>query len=69
MLTLLCPLMKNMQRLIVFFKAMCPWQFGSNDHTAVIVPVFYYGPRREIFKGVCQNTELNFKILQLLNSR
>jgi alkaline phosphatase len=43
--------------------------FSTNDHTAVMVPVFSYGPGAENFQGVFQNTELNLKILDLLNLR
>ena len=40
--------------------------FSTNDHTAVMVPVFSYGPGADLFKGVYQNTALQQKILQLL---
>lgn len=41
--------------------------FSTNDHTALPVPVFAYGPQSSIFNGVYENTELFKKILQVLN--
>ena len=43
--------------------------FSTNDHTAVMVPVFAYGPGSENFRGVYQNTQIHFKIKQVLNVR
>ncbi|MDA6070452.1 alkaline phosphatase [Flavobacterium sp. AC] len=40
--------------------------FSTNDHTAVPVPVFAYGPGAEKFMGVYQNTEIYTKILAVL---
>lgn len=40
--------------------------FSTNDHTAVPVPVFAYGPGAQNFAGVYQNTEIYFKIMQAL---
>jgi alkaline phosphatase len=40
--------------------------FSTNDHTAVPVPVFAYGPRAENFMGVYQNTEIYCKIMEVL---
>lgn len=39
-------------------------QFSTNDHTAVPVPVFAYGPRSGLFRGVYENTAIYQKILQ-----
>jgi alkaline phosphatase len=39
-------------------------QFSTNDHTAIPVPVFAYGPRSGLFRGVYENTALFHKILQ-----
>ena len=39
-------------------------QFSTNDHTAIPVPVFAYGPRSGLFRGVYENTEIYGKILQ-----
>ncbi len=40
--------------------------YASEDHTAICVPVFAYGPQSHLFSGVYQNTELFEKIMQLL---
>ena len=39
-------------------------QFATNDHTAIPVPVFAYGPRSALFRGVYENTAVFNKILQ-----
>lgn len=39
-------------------------QFSTNDHTAIPVPVFAYGPRSGLFRGVYENTAIFTKILQ-----
>ncbi|TRX38859.1 alkaline phosphatase [Flavobacterium sp. ZT3R18] len=41
--------------------------FSTNDHTAVTVPVFAYGPGAENFKGVYQNTAIYSKIVEVLS--
>lgn len=41
--------------------------FSTNDHTAITVPVFAYGPGATDFMGVYQNTEIYTKILKLLS--
>lgn len=41
--------------------------FATNDHTAIPVPVFAYGPQSFRFRGVYENTELFFKIMAALN--
>jgi alkaline phosphatase len=40
--------------------------FSSNDHSAVMVPVFAYGPHSLDFRGVYENTEIFAKIIALL---
>lgn len=40
--------------------------FATNDHTAIPVPVFAYGPRSGLFTGVYENTAIFQKILQAL---
>jgi len=47
-------------------KGYVQGNFSTNDHTAVMVPVFAYGPGSENFRGVYQNTQIHFKILDLL---
>lgn len=38
-------------------------EFTSGDHTAVMVPVFAYGPCAEDFGGIQENTDLFYKML------
>jgi alkaline phosphatase len=40
--------------------------FSTNDHSAVMVPVFAYGPHSLDFRGVYENTEIFAKIISLL---
>lgn len=40
--------------------------FSTGDHTAVMVPVFAYGPGAENFSGIMDNTEIHEKIENLL---
>jgi alkaline phosphatase len=37
--------------------------FSTTDHTAVMVPVYAFGPGAEKFTGIYDNTELFYKIL------
>lgn len=41
--------------------------FSTDDHTALPVPVFAYGPQSQLFRGVYENTEIFKKIMQALN--
>lgn len=43
--------------------------FSTNDHTAVPVPVFAYGPGAENFMGVYQNTAIYTKIMEVLSKK
>lgn len=43
--------------------------FSTNDHTAVPVPVFAYGPGSQNFSGVYQNTEIYSKIMELVSKK
>ncbi|WP_431245148.1 alkaline phosphatase [Flavobacterium sp. P21] len=43
--------------------------FSTNDHTAVPVPVFAYGPGADNFKGVYQNTAIYDKIMELISGK
>jgi alkaline phosphatase len=38
--------------------------FSTTDHTAVMVPVFAYGPGADLFRGVYPNTEIFYKIVK-----
>ena len=40
--------------------------FASHQHTAVMVPVFAYGPGSELFTGMYQNTDLYFRLKKAL---
>ncbi len=44
-------------------------QFSTNDHTAIMVPVFAYGPHSLDFRGVYENTEIFTKIWRIFNAR
>jgi len=41
--------------------------FSTDDHTAIPVPVFAYGPHSLDFRGVYENTELFKKIMQIID--
>ncbi len=43
--------------------------FVTHDHTAVMVPVFAYGPHSQEFQGVYENNELFSKILKVINRK
>jgi alkaline phosphatase len=47
-------------------KGQVDGHFSSNDHSAVMVPVFAYGPHSLDFRGVYENTEIFEKIMALL---
>jgi alkaline phosphatase len=47
-------------------KGQADGNFSSNDHSAVMVPVFAYGPHSLEFRGVYENTEIFQKIIRLL---
>jgi alkaline phosphatase len=36
--------------------------FSTRDHTAVMVPVYAFGPGAELFTGIYQNTDIFYKI-------
>ncbi|MBK8493327.1 MAG: alkaline phosphatase [Saprospirales bacterium] len=40
--------------------------FTTNGHTAALVPVYAYGPGAEIFRGIYDNTQLYFKMVEAL---
>ncbi len=43
--------------------------YASDDHTAICVPVFAYGPQSHLFSGVYQNTEIFEKIMQVMGRK
>ncbi|MFN0033679.1 MAG: alkaline phosphatase [Saprospiraceae bacterium] len=40
--------------------------YSTKAHTAVMVPVYAYGPRAEVFSGVYDNTDIYFKMRSVL---
>jgi alkaline phosphatase len=40
--------------------------FATTNHTAVMVPVFAYGPGAELFQGFQDNTDIFYKMMSLL---
>lgn len=47
-------------------KGYADGNFSTNDHSAVMVPVFAYGPHSLEFRGVYENTQIFEKIIRLL---
>jgi alkaline phosphatase len=47
-------------------KGIVKAAFPTGDHTAVMVPVFSYGPGAEEFIGIMENTDSNAKMKKLL---
>lgn len=43
--------------------------YSTQDHTGIMVPVFAYGPGCERFTGIMQNTDIFYKINDLLTGR
>jgi alkaline phosphatase len=44
-------------------KGYIEGNFSTPDHSAVLVPIFAYGPHSQDFRGVYQNTAIFEKIL------
>lgn len=42
--------------------------FSTNDHSGIMVPVFAYGPHSLDFRGVYENTEIQRKIMTILQT-
>ncbi len=40
--------------------------FTTEDHTGILVPLFAYGPKSDVFSGVYDNNEIFTKIMQVL---
>lgn len=47
-------------------SGMVKGAFPTGDHTAIMVPVFSYGPGAENFTGIMENTDIAKKIMLLL---
>ncbi len=41
-------------------------KFSTGNHTAVMVPIFAYGPGAESFSGIYQNTDVFYKMMNAL---
>ncbi|MGK0253515.1 MAG: alkaline phosphatase [Mariniflexile sp.] len=41
--------------------------FSTYDHTGIMVPIFAYGPKSDVFSGVYENNEVFHKIKEVLN--
>jgi len=41
--------------------------FSSKGHSATMVPVFSYGPKAELFKGIYENTAIFDKMLKAVS--
>lgn len=41
-------------------------KFTTGGHTAVMVPVYAYGPQAELFSGIMENTDIFFKFKEVL---
>ena len=48
-------------------SGMVKGEFTTGGHTAVMVPVFAYGPGSQNFTGIMQNTEIAKRMMKLLN--
>jgi len=48
-------------------NGMIEGDFTTDDHTAVMVPIFAYGPKSDEFQGVYDNYSVFGKILKVLN--
>ena len=40
--------------------------FTTNGHTATMVPVYAYGPKAELFRGIYDNTQVYYKMVEAL---
>ena len=43
--------------------------FATGGHTATLIPVFAFGPGAEKFKGIYKNTEINYKMKALVETK
>jgi alkaline phosphatase len=41
-------------------------KFTTGGHTAVMVPIFAYGPQAELFSGIMENTDIFYKFKEIL---
>lgn len=41
--------------------------YHSDDHTGILVPIFAYGPHSDDFRGVYENSDVFYKVMELVN--
>jgi alkaline phosphatase len=41
-------------------------KFTTGGHTGVMVPVYSYGPKAELFSGIMENTDIYYKFKEVL---
>ena len=42
-------------------------KFTTGGHTGIVVPVFAYGPKAELFSGIMENTDIYYKFVEALD--
>tara|TARA_R110002051_G_scaffold51160_2_gene98253 strand:+ start:2905 stop:4737 length:1833 start_codon:yes stop_codon:yes gene_type:complete len=42
-------------------------EFSTEDHTAIMVPIFAYGPQSDLFRGIYENSDVFKKINEVLS--
>ncbi|MCG8308203.1 MAG: alkaline phosphatase [Cytophagales bacterium] len=47
-------------------KGIVEGKFTTGGHTAVMVPVYAYGPKAELFSGIMENTDIFYKFKEAL---
>jgi len=48
-------------------KGVVEGKFTTGGHTAIMVPVYAYGPQAELFSGIMENTDIFFKFKEALD--
>lgn len=48
-------------------KGLVFGDYTTNGHTGVMVPVFAYGPSADLFRGIYENTDIYYKMIQALD--
>ena len=48
----------------VFSTGTVDADFGEGGHTAVMIPVFAFGPKAENFSGIYENTDIFQKMMK-----
>jgi len=47
-------------------KGIVEGKFTTGGHTAVMVPIFSYGPQAELFSGIMENSDIFYKFKEVL---